>query len=77
VESGRKSFFFSTNQRDPKFFDIYEMTVAEMTPRLIYQDESGYEFGDISNDKRFIAFRKNGTSIRTPMFISSTSRRRS
>jgi dipeptidyl aminopeptidase/acylaminoacyl peptidase len=58
----RKSFFFSTNQRDPKFFDIYEMTVAEMTPRLIYRDETGYEFGDNSEDKRFIAFQKNGAS---------------
>ena len=58
----RKSFFFSTNQRDPKFFDIYEMSIAEMKPTMIYQDETGYEFGAISNDKRFIAFQKNGAS---------------
>jgi dipeptidyl aminopeptidase/acylaminoacyl peptidase len=58
----RKSFFYSTNERDPRFFDIYEMTVADFKPRLVYKDESGFDFGDISNDKRYIAFQKNGGS---------------
>ncbi|MEP6956579.1 MAG: S9 family peptidase [Chthoniobacterales bacterium] len=58
----RKSFFFSTNARDPKFFDIFKMQVAEMKPALIYQDEAGYNFGDISNDKRFLALQKDGAS---------------
>jgi len=58
----RKSFFFSTNARDPKFFDIFEMSIADLKPVLLYQDETGYEFGDISDDKRFIALKKNGAS---------------
>jgi dipeptidyl aminopeptidase/acylaminoacyl peptidase len=56
----RKSFFFSTNTRDPKFFDIFEISVADLKPALIYKDEKGYNFADISNDKRFIAFGKPG-----------------
>jgi dipeptidyl aminopeptidase/acylaminoacyl peptidase len=58
----RKSFFFSTNKRDARFFDIYEMAIADFTHTLIYQDETGMDFGDISNDKKFIAFQKNGAS---------------
>ncbi len=58
----RKSFFFETNARDPKFFDLFEMTVADLKPALIYQNEAGYDFGDISNDRRFIAFGKTGDS---------------
>jgi dipeptidyl aminopeptidase/acylaminoacyl peptidase len=58
----RKSFFYSTNERDPRFFDIYEMTVADFRARPVYKDETGYDFGDISNDKRYIAFQKNGAS---------------
>jgi dipeptidyl aminopeptidase/acylaminoacyl peptidase len=57
----RKSFFYSTNARDPRFFDIYEMTTADLKPALVYLDETGYEFGDISNDERFIAFSKPGS----------------
>jgi dipeptidyl aminopeptidase/acylaminoacyl peptidase len=57
-----KSFFFSTNARDPKFFDIYEMAVVDLAPKLIYKDEVGYNFGDISNDRKFIAFGKPGNT---------------
>jgi dipeptidyl aminopeptidase/acylaminoacyl peptidase len=58
----RKSFFYSTNERDPRFFDIFEMTVADFKPALVYRDETGLDFGDISNDKRYIAFEKSGGS---------------
>jgi Tol biopolymer transport system component len=58
----RKSFFFGTNTRDPKFFDIFEMGIADLKPTLIYKDETGYVFGAISNDKKFIAFGKPGSS---------------
>jgi dipeptidyl aminopeptidase/acylaminoacyl peptidase len=58
----RKSFFFSTNERDPRFFDVYEMPIDTFKPSLIYKDETGLDFGDISNDKKFIAFEKSGGS---------------
>jgi len=58
----RKSFFYSTNTRDPRFFDVFEMALADFRPRLVYQDETGFEFGTISKDKRFIAFQKNGAT---------------
>jgi dipeptidyl aminopeptidase/acylaminoacyl peptidase len=58
----RKSFFFSTNTRDARYFDIFEMKIADLKPVLIYQDETGYDFGAISDDKQFIAFGKTGGS---------------
>jgi dipeptidyl aminopeptidase/acylaminoacyl peptidase len=57
----RKSFFFGTNARDPKFFDVFEMTVADLKPTLVYEN-NGFIFGAISNDKKFIAFGKPGNS---------------
>lgn len=58
----RKSFFFSTNERDARFFDIYEMPIDTLKPAMIYKDETGLDFGDITNDKKFIAFQKSGAS---------------
>ena len=58
----RKSFFFSTNERDARFFDIYEMPIDSLKPSLIYKDETGFDFGDISNDKKYVAFEKSGGS---------------
>jgi len=57
----RKSFFFGTNTRDPKFFDVFEMTVADLKPTLVYENNE-FIFGAISNDKKFIAFGKPGNS---------------
>jgi dipeptidyl aminopeptidase/acylaminoacyl peptidase len=58
----RKSFFYSTNERDARFFDIYEMPIESFKPTLVYKDETGLDFGDISNDKKYIAFEKTGGS---------------
>jgi len=58
----RKSFFFSTNARDARYFDIFEMSIADLMTTLIYKNETGYDFGAISNDKQFIAFGKPGGS---------------
>ncbi|HEX7335458.1 MAG TPA: S9 family peptidase [Pyrinomonadaceae bacterium] len=58
----RKSFFFSKNERDPRFFDIYEMPIDSFNPTLIYKDETGYGFGAISDDKKYIALEKSGGS---------------
>jgi len=58
----RNSFFFSTNERDPRFFDLYEMPIDTFKPLLVYKDEIGLDVGDISNDKKFISFDKSGGS---------------
>jgi dipeptidyl aminopeptidase/acylaminoacyl peptidase len=58
----RKSFYFSTNERDARFFDVFEMPIDTLKPTLIYKDETGFDYGDISNDKKFIAFQKSGGS---------------
>ncbi|MCA1630605.1 MAG: S9 family peptidase [Acidobacteria bacterium] len=58
----RKSFFVSTNERDPRYFDIYEMSVPDFKATLLFRDEAGYDVGDISNDKKFIALGKTGDS---------------
>jgi dipeptidyl aminopeptidase/acylaminoacyl peptidase len=57
-----KTFFYSTNERDPRFFDIYEMNPADMKGTLVFKDETGYGLADISNDKRYLAFVKSGDS---------------
>lgn len=58
----RKSFFFSTNERDPRFFDIYEMPIDSFKASLFFKDEIGLNINSISNDKKYIAFQKSGGS---------------
>ncbi len=58
----RKTFFYATNERDARFFDIFEMPIDTFKPTLIYKDEQGLEVSAISDDKKYIAFQKNGAS---------------
>lgn len=64
-----KSFFFSCNKRDRKFMDIYEMDIETFESEMIYQNDKGYNLGDISNDKRYMAFNKPITEHNSEMYL--------
>ena len=42
-----KSFFFSSNKRNPKFFDLYEMDIETFTPTMIYQNDEGLNVSSV------------------------------
>jgi dipeptidyl aminopeptidase/acylaminoacyl peptidase len=60
---GERSFFVATNERDARYFDLYEYDVASYERRLVFQNDEGFELGDVSPDRRWIALtRIHGTS---------------
>lgn len=64
-----KSFFYGSNQRDRRFMDIYEMDIATFTPKMLYQNDQGLNLGDISNEKRYLAFSKSLTTNNSDMYL--------
>ena len=65
----KKSFFFGSNKRDPRFTDVYEMDMATFTPKMIYQNDGAYNFGGISNDKRYMALTKTHTNHNSDLYL--------
>jgi len=65
----QKSFFYGSNKRDPRFFDIYEMDIETFTPKMIYQNDAGYELASISRDKKYFAFFKAITTNNSDMYL--------
>lgn len=65
----QKSFFYGSNKRDPRFFDIYEMDIETFTPKMIYQNDAGYELASISRDKKYFAFFKAITTNNFEMYL--------
>jgi dipeptidyl aminopeptidase/acylaminoacyl peptidase len=57
-----KTFFVSTNERDQRYFDIYEITVDGLKRTLFYKNTGGYDLGPVSRDKRHIALVKSHTT---------------
>jgi dipeptidyl aminopeptidase/acylaminoacyl peptidase len=64
-----KSFFYGSNKRDQRFFDIYEMDIETFTPKMVYQNDAGYDLGSISRDKHYFAFVKSITMSNSEMYL--------
>lgn len=64
-----KAFYIFTNERDQRFFDIYKLDAATFERTLLYQDTVGYQFGDISDDGKFIAFVKPNTTSDSDVYL--------
>ena len=65
----KRSFFVSTNERDPRFFDVYEITTDGYRRTLFFQNPGGFEVGAISPDKRFVALVKTKTTNDSDIFL--------
>ncbi len=66
---GDSSFYYATNGRDRRFFDVYEMSFATLTPRLVFQDTVGYATPAISLDGRWLALQRSLTTQNSEMYI--------
>jgi dipeptidyl aminopeptidase/acylaminoacyl peptidase len=64
-----KSFFFGSNKRNPKYMDVYELDLETLNYTMIFQNDDGYSFGGISNDKQYLAFSKTITNHNSELYL--------
>ena len=64
-----RSFFAATNERDERYFDLYEFATDGYKRTLLYRNDDGYELGPISPDRRFVALGKTYTETNTDIFL--------
>lgn len=69
-EASGASFFIVSNERDPRFFDVYSYASDGYARELIYQNNDGYEPGAISSDGQYIALGKSRTSADADIYIA-------
>ncbi len=67
-----KSFFYGSNERDPKYMDHYEMNISDFTSKMIYQNNDGLDFGGMSEDRKYIALTKSVTTNDVDLYIMNT-----
>ena len=58
-----------TNERDPKFFDIYRYDSKTYTRTLFYKNKDGYFPGRVSDDEKWIALDKPNTTNDSDVFV--------
>ena len=64
-----KSFFIATNERDPRFFDLYEVKTDGLAKKLVYTNTEGYNLAGVSRDKRYLALVKSYTTSDQDIFL--------
>lgn len=64
-------FYVSSNERDPKYFDIYRYDSKTYQRTLFYTNTSGYEIGPISRDERWLALSKTNTTNDSDLFVAN------
>ncbi len=65
----KKYFFYLSNKRDPKFFDLYKMEIGSWKPKMIYRNDKGLDFSGISWDQNMLALNQNITTSENKLFL--------
>jgi len=66
------AFYVVTNERDPRYFDLYRYDSKTYERRRIYEDTTGYAFSEISDDGGWLALRKTNTTSDSDIYLWST-----
>jgi dipeptidyl aminopeptidase/acylaminoacyl peptidase len=64
-----KKMYFTSNRRDPRFFDLYSMDTSAWTPNLLYKNENGFDVGAMSDDERYLAVVQALTTTSTNVYL--------
>ena len=60
--SDGSAFFISTNERDPRYFDLYRVDSKTYARTRVFKNETGWQLGDLSRDGRWLALGKANTT---------------
>lgn len=65
----QKSFYYLSNKRDQRFFDLYETNISDMISNLIYENNENLDVSGISNDRSFLALTRNITTSKNELYL--------
>lgn len=65
----KKSFWYSSNKRDPRFFDLYKMDVGTWKASLVYENKEGYGISGVSKYGDWLALSKPITTSENQLFL--------
>ncbi len=61
--------YFGSNKRDPRFFDVYKMSIDGYTSEMLYQNNDGLNFSGMSDDENSFALSKTLNTNDSDLFI--------
>ncbi len=71
-----KAFFVTTNERDPKVFDLYRYAVDGYRRELVFKNDAVWSIEAVSGDKRWLALGKSNTNADSDIYLVDLRARR-
>ena len=68
-DSAGKVFYVYSNERDPRFFDLYRYAASDYARTLVYKNETGLQPGPVSGDGAWVALGKANTTNDSDLFV--------
>lgn len=65
----RKTMYFMSNKRDPRYFDLYKMDTGDWKEEMIYENAEGYEFAGSTRDRSIIALNRPITTSESKLYL--------
>ena len=67
----KKSMYFISNKRNPKFFDFYKMNIETWESEMLYQNDNGINISNMSEDETWFAFSQTITTSENKLFLTN------
>jgi dipeptidyl aminopeptidase/acylaminoacyl peptidase len=63
------AFYVITNERDPKFLDLYRYDAKTYERQRLFENDEAYDIGALSPDERYLALTKNRTANDNDLYL--------
>lgn len=63
------SFFIGTNERDQRFFDVYEVSSTTYEREMLYANDEGFYLADVTDDRNTLALTKVHTRNNSDIYL--------
>jgi len=70
----KQSFYAVTNERNPKFFDLYRYAVDGYARTLVFKNEKAWQLGGVSRDGRWLALGKVHNNADSDVYVWDTTK---
>ena len=67
----KKSMYYISNKRNPKFFDFYKMKVDTWKSEMLYQNDNGINISDMSEDESWFSFSQTIKTSENKLFLTN------
>ena len=67
----KKSMYYTSNKRNPQFFDFYKMNIDTWDSEMLYQNDNGINISNMSEDETWFAFSQTITTSENKLFLQN------